>query len=292
VRKYFGCPTAPGAYLENQGGSGSAGSHWERRVFGYEYMTASQLEDFRMSEITLALLESTGWYQVDYNMAEPLVWGKGKGCAFLNQYCKNSFGQAKFSEFCSSGDGCTVGGRSGAYCQADSFSDNCNYMEAYANSDCENPASQSTIAAEVHEVGSKCFMSSLYSSGSLGSNRPMCFRRTCTNTGNSWQLSIQVGTQTVKCDKAGAKSVAGYYGSIQCPDPNKYCTGDGAPYCRRGCTGKGTCVNGKCQCQAGWGLYDCSRRVQTNSLEGGAEPKQYDFDNIPDSLATEYLPKN
>jgi len=33
VREHFGCDTAPGGYLENNGGSGSAGSHWERRVF-------------------------------------------------------------------------------------------------------------------------------------------------------------------------------------------------------------------------------------------------------------------
>jgi len=33
VQDYFDCPTATGAYIEQQGGSGSAGSHFERRVF-------------------------------------------------------------------------------------------------------------------------------------------------------------------------------------------------------------------------------------------------------------------
>jgi hypothetical protein len=291
VREYFGCPNAPGAYLENEGGSGSAGSHWERRVFGSEYMTASQVEDFRITEITLALFESTGWYKVDYSVAEPLVWGQGKGCGFLNTYCKASNGMARFKEFCSnSGNGCSVGGRAGAYCSQDSFSDGCTYMQSYQNSDCENKGSQSTIAGESHGIGSKCFMSSLYPSGNLGQIRPMCFKRTCTADGNKWNLSINVGTTTVQCKQAGAVSVSGYYGSLQCPDPNQYCNGDGKPYCRRGCMGKGACNAGKCTCTPGWGMYDCSRRTGTNKLEADDEKREFDYDNIPDALVNEYIP--
>lgn len=33
VRAYFNCSTLEGAYLENEGGAGSAESHFERRVF-------------------------------------------------------------------------------------------------------------------------------------------------------------------------------------------------------------------------------------------------------------------
>ena len=38
IRDYFGCPTAEGAYLENQGDSGSKGSHFERRIFFNEVL--------------------------------------------------------------------------------------------------------------------------------------------------------------------------------------------------------------------------------------------------------------
>lgn len=38
VRNYFGCSTIEGAYLENQGDSGSKGSHFERRVFFNEVL--------------------------------------------------------------------------------------------------------------------------------------------------------------------------------------------------------------------------------------------------------------
>lgn len=33
LKNYFNCSTLAGAYMENQGGSGSAGSHFERRIF-------------------------------------------------------------------------------------------------------------------------------------------------------------------------------------------------------------------------------------------------------------------
>ena len=33
VRSHFGCPTLPGAALEDLGGAGSAGSHWEYELF-------------------------------------------------------------------------------------------------------------------------------------------------------------------------------------------------------------------------------------------------------------------
>jgi hypothetical protein len=287
VRKYFNCPSAHGGYIENQGGSGSAGSHWERRVFGAEYMTASQMDDFRISQITLALFESTGWYTPDYSMAEPLVYGQGKGCGFLNSYCKNSYGQPRFSEFCNQGaSGCTAEGRFGAYCGADSFSDNCPYMQPYSNSDCENPASMRTIAAESHGIGSKCFMASLYPSGAIGRETPYCFKHKCIQQGNGYALQIIIGGNTVTCTGPGKHSVNGYYGTITCPEPNAYCKGAGKEYCRRGCMGKGTCQNAKCVCQAGWGGYDCSKRTGSRLVESPA----FAYNNIPSALVDDYIP--
>jgi len=33
VREHFGCPDLEGAYMEQEGSSGSVGTHFERRVF-------------------------------------------------------------------------------------------------------------------------------------------------------------------------------------------------------------------------------------------------------------------
>lgn len=39
LRSYFGCDSLKGAYLEDEGESGSAGAHFERRVFMNEVNT-------------------------------------------------------------------------------------------------------------------------------------------------------------------------------------------------------------------------------------------------------------
>lgn len=41
LRSYFGCSTLEGAFLENAGSEGSAGSHFERRVFMNEVITSN-----------------------------------------------------------------------------------------------------------------------------------------------------------------------------------------------------------------------------------------------------------
>jgi hypothetical protein len=62
LRNYFSCIDLEGGLLENEGGDGSQGSHWERKTFFNEYMTASDIADARVSVVTLGLLEGTGWY--------------------------------------------------------------------------------------------------------------------------------------------------------------------------------------------------------------------------------------
>lgn len=62
ARDYFKCSRLSGVEIENNGGSGSAGSHWERVILGNEMMTASEIDSSVFSKFTLALLEDTGWY--------------------------------------------------------------------------------------------------------------------------------------------------------------------------------------------------------------------------------------
>jgi hypothetical protein len=87
ARQHFGCPTLAGVELEDDGGAGSAGSHWEERQMMSEYMVAaSNPWAIRIvkSSLTLALLQDSGWYKVDYAAADILRWGYRQGCQFLN----------------------------------------------------------------------------------------------------------------------------------------------------------------------------------------------------------------
>ena len=88
AKKYYNCSNIMGVELEDQGGTGSASSHWEQRVLLGDYMGAViYQEEMTISEITLALLEDSGWYKVNYYTGGLMRFGKNKGCAFLENNC-------------------------------------------------------------------------------------------------------------------------------------------------------------------------------------------------------------
>ena len=62
---------------------------------GNEFMIASNKKNTYVSNLTLRLFESTGWYpNVNFSLAEPMTWGRGRGCTFLN------IDNCNFPEFC------------------------------------------------------------------------------------------------------------------------------------------------------------------------------------------------
>ncbi len=67
-------------------------------------MTASFPENERkiFSQLTMALLLDTTWYEVDNDLIEALQYGKNQGCGFVvNHQCTNpSTGLASYKEFC------------------------------------------------------------------------------------------------------------------------------------------------------------------------------------------------
>uniref|UniRef100_A0A5K3FHR7 Leishmanolysin-like peptidase n=1 Tax=Mesocestoides corti TaxID=53468 RepID=A0A5K3FHR7_MESCO len=87
AKKYFDCPSLEGVELEDQGKLGVSLSHWKMRILGNELMTASYTNAFRLSNLTLAFLEDTGWYRPNYSLAQHLAWGSKRGCIFSTQSC-------------------------------------------------------------------------------------------------------------------------------------------------------------------------------------------------------------
>jgi leishmanolysin-like peptidase len=88
VRAHFNCPSLEGAEIENQGGPGQRHTHLEKRVFENEAMTGIFTNNPVFSRITLALMEDTGWYRANYEMAESLDWGRNTSCIFAQNSCK------------------------------------------------------------------------------------------------------------------------------------------------------------------------------------------------------------
>ncbi len=64
VREYYGCASMEGMELEDEGGIGTAGSHWEKRLIEGELMLGSIGTNQGLSVITMAMLEGMGWYKL------------------------------------------------------------------------------------------------------------------------------------------------------------------------------------------------------------------------------------
>ena len=99
AKQYFNCDNIIGLPLEDQNEDEHPSSHWDARILLGEYMNSIQYEyntEVFISEFTLALLEDSGWYKVNYYTGGLMRFGKNKGCEFLNNDCCNNQGITKF----------------------------------------------------------------------------------------------------------------------------------------------------------------------------------------------------
>jgi hypothetical protein len=92
ARAFFQCAGLAGAELENQLTTACdlQGSHWEQRVLSGELMSSYQGHSNKLSALTLAAFEDSGWYLANYSAAEPWRrgdWGYAQGCAFATSLC-------------------------------------------------------------------------------------------------------------------------------------------------------------------------------------------------------------
>jgi len=262
LRNYYGCSTLPGIYMENDGGSGTAGSHFERKLYLYETMCSGGIFGRRVSEFSLTFLEGSGWYVPDYSYAEPFFFGQGQGCNFISATASTA---SKYDEYCSGSDrGCSNSGIAGGKCYSDSKTDGLKYVNPDEDYHCENADAEDYARLPDLQVfgrgtGSKCFVGTLNTKKS-NTKTSFCFKHSCSGSGSNTQLTLQVGNKNVVCDREGERTVDGYYGSINCPDPLTFCNTVGKKYCPRNCLGRGSCVNNKCVCKSGYSGVDCAER--------------------------------
>jgi len=262
LRNHFGCSSLPGAIMENDGGSGNSASHFERKMFFYETMTSGNILSRRISQFSLALLEGSGWYVPDYSYAEPYFYGEGEGCGFIYDQCSSRSTGFPLDRCADNNRGCAPQGRAGGYCQGESNADGCQFYVPDIDYDCENAdaadnARLPNLQAFGRGAGSKCFTGTLNTRKSNGGSTSFCFKFSCVTQGASTKLNVQVGAETYTCQEQGDMMIDGYYGHIDCPDPATFCKTVGVTYCPRNCMGRGTCVNGKCQCYKNNYGVDC-----------------------------------
>lgn len=260
AQKHFGCSEMQGVEIEDQGGSGTAGSHWESRVMLGDFMIGESYPENVISEISLALFEDSGWYKVNYYTGGLFRFGKNKGCDFVQKKCIND-GKSSFpNDFCLVGGAsmcfasrtskglCDLGQKSATIPQAyryfsDAQTGGSFYVDfcpvARWDADVENNMFFSSNCAygmktygdlgETIGSNSGCFMTSaipktLSNFDSMkGFNRAICYSYTCNSADETYVVTIN--DKTVSCNKEGGiKTVDGYDGNFFCADYYSVCT--------------------------------------------------------------------
>jgi hypothetical protein len=257
ARKHFGCNTLNGIELEDQGGSGTAGSHWEARSMLADYMIGISYGEVFISEMSLALFEDSGWYTVNYYTGGLFRYGKNQGCNFLKTKCIQD-GSTQFpNEFNVKENPATMclAGRTGkgysslnvlkepiepeynywdnVYKGGFHATDYCpvawpNDADGYFfGSSCAIGKAANTIYGEIIGIDSSCFISSLTKKGNkLNYEKATCFKVTCDYTKKKYTVRIAIDAgYSVECPTEGGKmSVSGLDGEFLCPDFNLICT--------------------------------------------------------------------
>lgn len=254
AKRHFACDSLIGIELENQGSQGSIGGHWESRIMLGDIMNAASYEDIALSDITLALFEDSGWYNVEYYTGGLFKFGKDAGCDFLNEKCiSNKKRTSKY--FCDKGDenSCYSGNKYKGACDITSGNDikeeNYNYFNSlkvggfkYAdycpiprsyyyknyfyggNCTIGKPNSLPSIMNEVISSNSGCFVASLVESERSKINKQaVCYEYECDNINQS--VIVKVKENKILCRYENEiVTIPGYTGELTCPSYKDYCS--------------------------------------------------------------------
>jgi len=237
ARNHFGCSELRGPELENGGSQGTAGSHWEKRIFQNEYMTGSETTFPILSNMTFSLLQDSGWYGVyNYTYTRALIWGLGRGCDFIAGDCKNwpdtTLDMGYRCSANSPDKQCTFDYRSIGRCNVqftDELSDHCTFYRDSDDSRCDNPDTSNDFlnldTGETRTPDSRCMVSNLLH---INENLEVvnipstpdfrCYKTRCKNS-----ETLTVGVKYLgyfiyyECPKKGGElSVIGFGGTITC----------------------------------------------------------------------------
>ncbi|XP_023545765.1 leishmanolysin homolog [Cucurbita pepo subsp. pepo] len=283
-----------GLELEDGGGRGTSGSHWEKRLLMNEIMTGSVDTRSVVSKMTLALLEDSGWYQANYSMADRLDWGRNQGNDFVMSPC--NLWKGAYHCNTTQMSGCTYNREAEGYCPIVSYNgdlphwaryfpqpnkggqsslaDYCTYFVAYSDGSCTDTNSARApdrMLGEVRGSNSRCMASSLVRTGFVRGSMTQgngCYQHRCIN--NSLEVAVD-GMWKVCPEAGGLVQFPGFNGELLCPAYHELCSKDSVSVpgkCPNTCSFNGDCVDGKCFCFLGYHGHDCSKRSCPNNCSG------------------------
>mmetsp|Transcript_7002 Transcript_7002/g.19868 ORF Transcript_7002/g.19868 Transcript_7002/m.19868 type:complete len:787 (+) Transcript_7002:59-2419(+) len=237
VQEHFACYDLEGAELENQDTSTCSiyASHWESRLFNGEIMAAAS-SDYSfgfVSEVTLALYQDSGWYNVVWENADNLIrgvhWGYQKGCGFARKdKCIVDGDATESTFFCADAEAsaCSTDRLSAKKCSlgeikyngpipevfdyfngktqfgSNPLMDYCPTFEILhtnricVNMDSDTRSNPPSVQREVFGESSRCFISDFHEEIYHEMNikdNPLCFATKCSEDLKSYQAGIGDG---------------------------------------------------------------------------------------------------
>lgn len=250
AKKHFNCDSIDGIELENQGGDGTAGNHWEMRVMAGDFMIGESYGENVISDITLALMEDSGWYKTNYYTGGLFRFGKNQGCDFLNTKCvtngvtkfPNEYNPVVNAPFCFSGrtsKGLSSLRRKSVAAAYQYFSDpalggttnadfcpiaqDMSFDDMFFGMSCLKGKSVYPAAmGEKLGTNSNCFISSLTPTDAdslaiyKGKDTAICYDIICNSEAKNY--SVYIGDKSFICPFEGGEfNVPGFDGVLKCP---------------------------------------------------------------------------
>jgi hypothetical protein len=84
AQKHFDCDSLIRIPLENGDLDSDGGNFYERSFMINDVMSPYDRGNNVITAMTLAVLNDSGWYEVDMGFAEDTIFGKNKGCEFIS----------------------------------------------------------------------------------------------------------------------------------------------------------------------------------------------------------------
>ncbi|XP_071509731.1 ciliated left-right organizer metallopeptidase-like [Diadema antillarum] len=223
AQTHFGCYEEDwGAPLEDYGGSSS---HWEmRHMFGSLMApTIQEPHSTFIDNMTLAVMEDSGWYRVNYDYVGDFLWGKSEGCDFGSALsCATNFSDF----FCNgSAAGCDYLGLNKATCSTNDYLDSCRVFWPDLQALCTELNGVNNITGETPGSDSRCFRSNALKAGTCepGAAEGRCYATRCSGLSEPVQIQL-FNADWVPCPEEAVIQVPGYDGVVHCPPAATVCT--------------------------------------------------------------------
>ena len=255
AQSHYACPSLLAVPLEDEGQNGTVLNHWKKLFVGDEIMNPTTDNRMVISNLSLLVLQETGWYNISTGSEQDWYFGQGEGCGLFN-YCPPIT-----AEYCTEKETiqplCTHDFQGLAYCsspgtyfqgcyEALSTTKYCDVSFSYEIPELNN---QETLG-----MTSSCFQTTV---NGLSIENPECLAASCQNA--ILTVSSRDGL-SANCTASGELVALGN-SQVRCPDVEAICA-KLANRCPSACEkdGNGVCLTGgNCYCFFGESFGSCHK---------------------------------